>query len=369
MIYLDYNATTPVDEEVVEAMLPYLKEHYGNPSSTHASGARTRDAVERARTEVAALLDCRESEIIFTSGGTEANNHALRGLAFARRELGNHIITSSIEHPAVLQVCRYLAKNGFEISYLPVDEYGLVNTGELEKLITPRTILISVMHANNETGTIEPISEISRIAAKHGIKVHTDAAQSAGKISVSVKALGVDMLSLAGHKLYAPKGVGALYVKEGVLLENLLFGAGHEGGRRAGTEAVHNIAALGRACEIALKQSEAVSAHMKEMRDRLHEGLQSHFKGTVLNGHSEKRLPNTLNISIPGIDAPSFVSRIGKHLAISAGAACHSGSTEISHVLKAMGKTTELGNSALRLTTGRMTTEDEVKGALEILKG
>ncbi len=368
MIYLDYNATTPVLKEAFEAMLPYLKEHYGNPSSTHTPGTKAKEAVESAREGVAALLDCSTSEIVFTSGGTEANNYAIRGLAFARRDRGNHIITSSIEHPAVLQVCQYLEKNGFEISRLPVDEHGLVNPASLKKLITPSTILISIMHANNETGTIEPLEEISEIAHERGIVVHTDAAQSAGKVHVSVKALGVDMLSIAGHKLYAPKGVGALYVKDGIQLEKLLYGAGHERGRRAGTEAVHNIAALGKACEIAMKEGDAINAHLRKMRDLLHEGLCCIFSGTVLNGHSEKRLPNTLNISIPGIDAPSLITRVGHKLAISAGSACHSGSTEISYVLKAMGKTPELGRSALRLTTGRMTTEDEIREAIEIIK-
>ncbi|MDQ7823342.1 MAG: cysteine desulfurase family protein [Candidatus Eremiobacteraeota bacterium] len=368
MIYLDYNATTPVEQEVRDAMLPWLGDQFGNPSSSHILGTAAKKAVEQAREQVAQLVDCMPSEIVFTSGGTESNNHAIRGLVFAARSRGNHIITSAIEHPAVLEVCKYLETQGSEISYLHVDANGLVCLASLKRLITSRTILVTIMHANNEVGTVEPLEEISAIARERGVTVHTDAAQSIGKIPVSVKSLGVDMLSMAGHKLYAPKGVGALYVREGIELEKLMFGAGHERGRRAGTEAVPSIVALGKACEIALKAREDKEQHFKKMRDLLEGKLQECFKGIVLNGHRDRRLPNTLNVSIPGVDASSLVAKVGAHLALSAGAACHSGSTEISYVLKAMGKTEAEGRSALRFSTGRMTTESDIAGAVEIIR-
>ena len=284
-IYLDYNATTPTAPEVAEAMRPYLEEHYGNPSSSHWYGVQTRKAVELARRQIADMLGCRTEEVIFTSGGSESNNYAIKGAALARRDKGNHIITSAVEHPAVLQVCDYLQKHGFEITQLPVDEYGLVSVGDVERAITTQTILITIMHANNEVGTIQPIAEIARLAKERGILMHTDAAQSVGKISTGVDELGVDLLSIAGHKVYAPKGIGALYIRAGVELEKQIHGADHEQNLRAGTENVLEISGLGKACEIAARDLAKNSAHMKSMRDRLHEGLQARLTDIKLNGH------------------------------------------------------------------------------------
>lgn len=366
-IYLDYNATTPIDPHVVNAMLPYLNEHFGNPSSGHIFGQRAREAVGKARNQVAKFLGCNEDEIIFTSGGTESNNHAIRGVAFVLRDKGNHIITTQIEHPSVLEVCKFLESNGFEVTYLPVDEHGLVNVSDVEEAIKPDTILITAMHANNEIGTIQPVEQISRIAKEHGIIVHTDAAQSAGKISIDVNTLGVDLLSLAGHKLYAPKGVGALNVKRGIKLEKFMYGAGQENGRRAGTENVLEIVGLGEACEIAGRDLGKNARHMMNMRDRLHDGLKNKLKEIRLNGHAEKRLPNTLSLSFKGVDANVLIDRIKNSLAVSAGAACHSGSLEVSHVLKAMNVLTEWARGALRFSTGRMTTANEVDKAIDIV--
>ena len=270
-IYLDYNATTPIDPEVAAAMLPYIREHFGNPSSSHWYGLEARKGVEKARGQVAALLNCSPAEIVFTSGGTESNNHAIKGAARAHRRRGNHIITSAFEHPAVTEVCEYLAADGFDITYVPVDTCGIINLDALEKAITERTILISVMHANNEAGTIQPVGEIARMARKRGILVHTDAAQSVGKLSVDVAELAVDLLTVAGHKLYAPKGIGALFVREGIELEKFMHGAGHEQGRRAGTENVIEIAGLGMACEAAKRDLAANMDRMKRTRDRLQE--------------------------------------------------------------------------------------------------
>ena len=366
-IYLDYNATTPIDREVADAMRPYLDEHFGNPSSTHWYGVQTKNAVERARRQVADLLHCEPDELIFTSGGSESNNYAVKGAALANRDRGNHIITSAIEHPAVLEVCRYLEKNGFKVTYLPVDEYGMVDVGDVEKAITPQTILISIMHANNEVGTIQPISEIAAIARGRGIVMHTDAAQSVGKISTNVEDLGVDLLSVAGHKLYAPKGIAALFVRHGTRLEKLIHGADHEQNRRAGTENVLEIVGLGKACEIAARELDERANHMKEMRDRLHEGLKD-LDGVKLNGHPEKRLPNTLSISFANIEANAILSEI-EGIAASAGAACHSDSIDVSHVLTAMNVPLEYAMGTIRFSTGKMTTADEVDRAIEIVVG
>ncbi|OGO09671.1 MAG: cysteine desulfurase NifS [Chloroflexi bacterium RBG_13_60_9] len=366
-IYLDYNATTPHDAEVIAAMRPYLEEHFGNPSSSHWYGIQTRNAIEHAREQVASLLNCLSKEIIFTSGGTEANNYAIRGIAGARKSKGNHIITTEIEHPAVLEVCRYLEKNGFEVTYLPVDESGLVSVSDVEKAITPQTILITIMHANNEVGTVQPIEQISTMAKDHGIIVHTDAAQSAGKIPVDVNILGVDLLSIAGHKVYAPKGIGALYVRQGVELESLLYGAGHEQGRRPGTENVLEIVGLGTACEIAGRNPEKNTVQMKKKRDRLFEGLKVNLKSLRLNGHPERRLPNTLSLSFLGVEANQLLSEIGDNVAASAGAACHSGGVEVSHVLKAMNIPVEWAKGTVRFSTGRMTTESEIDKAVEVI--
>lgn len=365
-IYLDYNATTPLDPEVIAAMRPYLEEHFGNPSSSHWYGAEARKAVDEARARVADLLNCAAGEVVFTSGGTESNNYALKGAASAAPR-GNHIITSSIEHPAVTEVCAWLAGRGFEITWLPVDEHGLVSPADVEAALRPETILASVMHANNEVGTVQPIAEIARVVRPKGVLLHTDAAQSAGKIPVDVEALGVDLLSLAGHKLYAPKGVGALYVRRGVRLEKLVHGAGQEAGRRAGTENVLEIVGLGKACEIARRDLACNTAHMRAMRDALEAGLRARVAEMRVNGHPDRRLPNTLSVSFRGHDAQDLLRAIGDRVAASAGAACHSGAVQISHVLEAMHVPVEWARGTLRLSTGRMNTHQEIERAIDVL--
>lgn len=364
-VYLDYNATTPLDPEVIAVMRPYLEEHFGNPSSSHWYGAEPRQAVSQARRQVAGLLNGTADEILFTSGGTESNNYALQGAALAARERGNHIITSSIEHPAVTEVCRWLGAHGFEITWLPVDEQGLISIAEFRAALRPETILVSVMHANNETGVVQPIPEIARLTRTRGVLLHTDAAQSTGKIAVDVEALGVDLLSLAGHKLYAPKGIGALYVRRGVSLEKFMQGAGQESGRRAGTENVLEITGLGKACEIAQRDLERHTAHMREMRDRLEAGLRSRIADMRVNGHAEHRLPNTLSVSFRGCDAEALLAGMAERVAVSAGAACHSGTVEISHVLRAMHVPEEWARGTLRLSTGRMTTNQDIVEAVD----
>ena len=367
-IYLDYNATTPHAPEVIEAIKPYLEEHFGNPSSSHVYGTKARAAVAQAREQVAALLGCHPDEVIFTSGGTESNNYAIRGLASCRRESGNHLITSQVEHPAVIEVCRFLETQGFAVTYLPVDAAGMIDPADVEAAITGKTILITIMHANNEVGTIEPIEEIAAIAKRHGIALHTDAAQSAGKIPVEVDSLGVDLLSLAGHKLYAPKGIGALFVKKGLSIERMLFGAGQERGRRAGTENVIHIVGLGKACEIAKRDLADNALKMYESRQRLFSSLHERVPGIRLNGHLEKRLPNTLSIGFPGVDADRLLDRIGTSVAASAGAACHSGSVSISAVLQAMHVPPEWARGTVRFSTGRYTTVSEITSAVRVLE-
>ena len=366
-IYLDYNATTPHDPEVIDAMMPYVTQHFGNPSSSYAYGLQTKDAVHAARSQVASLLHCNPSELVFTSGGTESNNYALKGAAFAHRNRGNHIITTQIEHPAVLEVCRYLASNGFEISYIPVDECGIVRVADVKKALTSKTILISVMHANNEVGSIQPIEEIARIARERNILIHTDAAQSVGKIETDVRHLGIDLLSIAGHKVYAPKGIGALYIREGTILEPLLHGAGQEGGRRPGTENVIEIVGLGMACEKAERVLGKHSHRMKEMRDRLYRALTHSIENIRLNGHPDNRLPNTLNVSFKGLAANVILSEIKDRVAASAGAACHTDSVRISHVLQALHVPEGWARGTLRFSTGRMTTPSEIDQASEIV--
>ena len=365
-IYLDYNATTPIDPEVAAAMLPYIREHFGNPSSSHWYGLEARKGVEKARGQVAALVNCSPAEIVFTSGGTESNNHAIKGAARALRKRGNHIITSAFEHPAVTEVCEYLAADGFDITYVPVDTCGIINLDALEKAITERTVLISVMHANNEAGTIQPIVEIARIARKRGILVHTDAAQSAGKLSVDVAELAVDLLTVAGHKLYAPKGIGALFIREGVKLEKFMHGAGHEQGRRAGTENVIEIAGLGMACEAAKRDLAANMDRMKRTRDRLQEGLLRAVADVRVNGHPDHRLPNTLSVSFKGVDAGALLQSM-EGLAASAGAACHGNSVELSRTLRAMAVPVEWARGTIRLSTGKYTTAGEVDRSVEII--
>jgi cysteine desulfurase len=367
-IYLDYNATTPIDPRVAEAMLPYLHERFGNPSSAHAFGAEARKAVEKARAQVASLLGCEAGEVVFTSGGSESNNHALKGVADARGRRGNHIVATAIEHPAVTEVCRYLERKGFSVTFVPVDGDGLVDPRAVEDAITPRTILVTVMHANNEVGTIEPVAEIVEIARRRGIPVHSDCAQSAGKIAVRVGELGVDLVSVAGHKLYAPKGVGALYVRSGVALGEFVHGAAQESGRRAGTENVVEIVGLGEACAIALEDLPRHGEHMGRMRDRLEKGIVETFPWVRVNGHPERRLPNTSSVSFRGLEANTILSELSG-VAASAGAACHADGVELSSVLHAMRVPVEFAMGTIRFSTGRFTTADEIDRALGEIAG
>ena len=365
-IYLDFNASTPIAPEVARAMEPFLSQHFGNPSNLHWAGGPAREAVELVREQVADLIQCHPNEIVFTSGGTESNNHAIKGAFFSLKERGNHILTTQIEHPAVLNPCRFLEKFGAEVTYVGVDQYGRVDPKEIEKAIYPETILITVMHANNEVGTIQPIEEISNIARKHGIVFHTDAAQSMGKIKTHVNGLGVDLLSVAGHKIYAPKGVGALYIREGTPIEPFIHGAGHESGRRAGTENVLLVVGLGKACEIAKKYID--DRKIQSLRDRFWEKLQKTFGDeVVLNGHPIYRLPNTLNISFVGKVGGEILSQLDG-VAASTGAACHSGSVELSPVLKAMGISPEVGMGAIRFSLGRTTTVEELNKVIKLMK-
>jgi cysteine desulfurase len=359
---------------VTEAVLPYLREHFGNPSSSHALGRTAREAVDQARRQVAEFLGAVPDEIVFTSGGTEASNHALKGVAFARfRSLlgrwgrATHIITSAIEHPATLDPCQFLRRLGCRVTTLPVDRQGCVDPDAVRKAIDRQTRLISIMHANNEVGTLQPIREIAALAREHGVLMHTDAAQSLGKIPVAVSELGVDLLSVAGHKLYAPKGVGALYVRRGVELEPFMHGAGHEAGRRAGTENVPYVVALGVACDLARRSLPPASEQLRQLRDRLWERLRASFgERVVLNGHPEQRLPNTLNINFVGHKGHLLLQEVPE-IAASTGSACHEGTFCLSPVLKAMGVPAELGEGAVRLSVGRFTTEQEIDRAAEAL--
>ena len=366
-IYLDYNATTPVDERVADAMLPYLYEHFGNPSSSHVFGIEAKKGVVTARAQIANMLGCKVDEIIFTSGGSESNNQAIIGAALANREQGNHIISSSIEHPAVLEVCDYLRKIGFKVTILPVDGKGRVSPRDVEGAITPRTILISIMHANNEVGTIEPIKEISEIAHSHNIIMHTDAAQSIGKIPVRVDELEIDLLSIAGHKLYAPKGIGVLYIRTGIKIEKIIHGADHERNLRAGTENVLEIVGLGKACELVNRHLDDFVKNFSQTRDQLEQEIIQTFPWVKVNGDMENRLPNTSNISFKGIEANLILSELA-NVAASAGAACHTDRVDISHVLEAMHIPSEIAMGTIRFSTGRMTTSADIKlAAKEII--
>lgn len=373
-IYLDYNATTPLDPAVIEAMLPYLRDHFGNPSSTHAYGKAAHEAVERARNQVAALLGARSDEIIFTGGGSEASNQAIKGAVFAklhgffgRWAKDAHIITSAVEHPATLQPCEFLKRLGARVTILPVDRHGLVDPAAVKKAIDKKTTIVSIMHANNEVGTIEPIREIAAIARAHGARMHTDAAQSLGKVAVNVDDLGVDLLSVAGHKLYAPKGIGVLYVRSGVKLEPLIHGAGHESGRRAGTENVPYMVALGQACEIARQSLPQATEKLRSLRDRFWQRLRDGLgERIVLNGHPEMRLPNTLNLNFLGHIGAELLQKVPE-IAASTGSACHEGTVCLSPVLQAMGVPSDLGRGAVRLSVGRFTTEQEIDRAAEAI--
>lgn len=365
-IYLDFNASTPIAPEVVSAMARILEAPFGNPSSDHWAGKLARDAVEKARGQVAALLGAEPSEVVFTSGGSEANNHALKGVFFAKAGAYGHIITTQVEHPAILNPCHFLERLGAQVTYLPVDGFGRVDPDGVRRAIKPETILISVMHANNEVGTIQPIEEIGRIAREHDIPLHTDAAQSVGKIRTKVRDLGVDLLSVAGHKLYGPKGVGALYVRAGIQLAPLIHGAGHEGGRRAGTENVLLNVGLGAACEVAKSWTGNLS--VEKLRDLFWSRLAQEFEDRVLlNGHPTYRLPNTLNVSFPGKVGGDILHSL-QDVAASTGSACHSGSVRLSPVLEAMRISPADGMGAIRFSLGRTTTVEEIEAVMDGLR-
>ncbi len=373
-IYLDYNATTPLDPAVIEAMLPHLRQGFGNPSSSHAYGKAAHDAVARGRQQVADLLGARPDEIVFTGGGSEASNQAIKGSVFiklrglfGRWARDAHIVTSAVEHPATLQPCDFLKRLGCRITVLPVDRHGLVDPDAVRKALDRGTTLVSIMHANNEVGTLQPIREIAALAHQRGALVHTDAAQSLGKVAVNVDELGVDLLTVAGHKLYAPKGIGVLYIRRGVKLEPLVHGAGHEGGRRAGTENVPYIVALGKACELAQESLPGVGDRLRALRDRLWERLRAALgEKVVLNGHPERRLPNTLNVSFLGHIGSELLAKVPE-IAASTGSACHEGHVTVSPVLCAMGAPVPVSRGAVRLSVGRFTTEEEIDHAAEAL--
>jgi cysteine desulfurase len=369
-VYMDHAATTYTKQEVLDEMLPYFKEIYGNPSSVHGFGREARKAVDLARERTAAALNASPDEIYFTSGGTEADNWAIKGVAWANKERGNHIITTSIEHHAVLHTCQYLEKMGFEVTYLPVDSYGLVYPEQVKEAITDKTILISVMFANNEIGTIEPIKEIGQIARERGIYFHTDAVQAVGHIPVDVKEMNIDLLSLSAHKFYGPKGVGALYIRKGVKLHPFIHGGAQERNRRAGTENLAGIVGLGKAIELAVANLEESSKRLTAMRDRLISGVLNTIENVRLNGHPTKRLPGNANFSFEFIEGESLLLSLDmKGIAASSGSACTSGSLDPSHVLLAIGLPHEIAHGSLRLTLGDDNTDEDIDYVLEVLPG
>ena len=363
---MDHSATTATDPAVIEAMLPYFSEKYGNPSSIYTIGRQARKAIEESRQKVADLIGAKKEEIIFTGSGTESDNLAIKGSVFKNREKGDHIITSSIEHHAVLHTCKYLEKNGFKVTYIPVSKDGIVNPYDVEKAITAKTILITIMHANNEIGTIQPIEEIGRIAKEKDIKFHTDAVQTAGKIPVNVDALGVSMLSISAHKIYGPKGVGALYIRKGTFVEPQLHGGGHERNIRSSTENVPGIVGFGKACELAMKQLPE-EAKLSALRDSLITGVLK-IKDSYLNGHPTKRLPNNANFRFSYIEGESLILNLDmKGVAASTGSACSSTSLEPSHVLMAIGLRPEEAHGSLRLTLGRENTQEDIDFVISVL--
>jgi cysteine desulfurase len=365
-IYLDYNATTPIDPRVAEAMGPFLSGGHGNPSSTHAEGRRAKAALESAREQVAECLACRPSEMVFTSGGSESNNLAIRGLVEARG--GGHVITSAIEHPAVLEVVLALEMEGrITLTIVGVDRFGLVDPETVRAALRDDTVLVSLMLANNEVGTLQPVAEVSELCRDQRVVLHVDAAQAVGKMPVDVNDLGVDLLSVAGHKLYAPKGVGALFIREGLRIESQIRGAGHENGRRAGTESVLLAIGLGTACELARREAAAERDRMADLRDRLVERLREGRGDIVEHGHPEHRLPNTSSVGFPGSLAEEMLESLADDLAASAGAACHAGSATVSHVLQAMGVDPELAAATIRFSVGRFTTDEEIDYAAEMI--
>jgi len=367
-VYLDYAATTPTHPEVVKTMLPYFTESFGNPSSIYSDGQEAKTAMEEARTKIASLIGARDEEIVFTSGGTEADNFALEGVAFAMEPKGNHIITTSIEHHAVTETGHFLEKRGFKVTYLPVDEYGLVAPDDVLKAITDETILISVMHANNEIGTIQPLAEIGRVAKEAGVYFHTDAVQTVGHIPVDVNEFRVDLLSMSAHKLYGPKGVGALYVRKGSRLTPFIHGGDQENKRRASTENVPGIVGFGRAAELAREEMDGEAERLTKLRDRLIQGLMERISDIRLNGHPRMRLPNNANVSIDFVEGESMLLNLDlEGISVSTGSACTSSSLEPSYVLLALGLSAEQAHGSLRLSLGKWTEEEDISRVLEVL--
>jgi cysteine desulfurase len=365
-VYLDYNATTPVDPRVAEAMEPYLRGHYGNPSSSHRMGREARRAVDRARSQVAACIGCDPDEVVFTSGGSESNNTAIQGLVAARG--GGHVVTSAVEHPAVLEVVRALERRGrISATVVGVDSKGRVDPDDIDRALRSDTVLVTLMLANNEVGTLQPVAEVAELCRERDIPVHTDAAQAVGKIPVDVGRLGVDLLTVAGHKLYGPKGIGALYIRRGATIDPLIRGASHEFGRRAGTENVLCQVGLGAACDLVLHELDDEMPRLSALRDRLENLLQQGFSGAVIHGDPGHRLPNTTSIALPGVDANSLLAAVGDSLAASAGAACHSDGTTVSHVLAAMGVDPTVAASTMRLSVGRYTVGEELTNGVTML--
>ena len=367
-IYMDYAATTPTDQRVVEAMLPYFGEIYGNPSSLHGFGQEARAAMEEARAKIAAFLGAKPAEIVFTSGGTESDNFAIKGVAWANRKKGDHVITSAIEHHAVLETCRFLEKEGFRVTYLPVDGDGLVDPADVVKAITDRTTLISIMHANNEIGTIEPIAEIGRIAKERGVVFHTDAVQTLGHLPFTVDELNIDLLSASAHKLYGPKGMGLLYIRKGTRITPLVHGGDQESGRRASTQNVPGIVGFGKAVELAAATLHEEVARLTSLRDRFIQGIFERIDGIRLNGHSARRLPNNINLSVESIEGEGMILSLDMMgIACSTGSACSSSSLEPSHVLLAIGLPHELSHGSLRFSLGMYTKESDIDAVLEAL--
>ena len=367
-IYLDYAATTPIHPAVVQVMMPFFNQAFGNPSAIYSYGQEAKNGIELARTKVAGLIGARDEEIVFTGGGTEADNFALKGVIFASKNKGNHIITTAIEHHAVLESCKFLEKMGCSVTYIPVDKYGRVDPDDIKKAITDKTVLISVMHANNEVGTIQPIVDISKIARESGVYLHTDAVQSAGHIPADVNQLGVDLLSMSAHKLYGPKGVGALYIRKETKLVSFMHGGGQENGRRAGTENVPGIVGFGKAAELAGQEIKEEEARLTALRDKLSAGILKQIDHTHLNGHPVKRLPNNVNISVEFVEGESMCLNLDMAgICASTGSACSSESLEPSHVLLAMGVEPVKAHGSLRFTLGKWTTEEEIDRVLEVL--
>lgn len=365
MIYLDNNASTPVDPEVAEAVIFALHNNYGNPSSSHKAGRSARQIVEAARDQVASLIDASPQEIFFTSGGTESNNLAIAGIASKSKK--GHIITSIIEHPSVMNTCRTLEKRGFETTYLPSDRDGRVSPEDVGKAIRPDTILVTIMHANNETGVLQPIREIGEITKNRNIPFHTDAAQSAGKMPLKTGELNVDMLTIAAHKFYGPKGIGALYIRKGLSINPIMYGAAHESGLRPGTENVPAIAGFGKACELSSRYTGLWALHTHSLTTMLYNGLRQEADGITLNGHETLRLPNTINVSVSGTDATELLERLGESVAASSGSACHAGSRKPSSILLSMGVSEQDALSSIRLSTGKDNTEREIMEAIDLI--